>query len=683
MTDFIDLVVLGIPYGCVFALVGIGLVLAYKTSGVFNLAFGAQAFLSAAVYYDVHVRHDWPIVPATVLAVAVVSPLVGLILDRALFRYLRTAPALARLVTSLGLLVALPWIVLNWLGPGKHYGITGIWSSDWTYGLWGKSTTSDVSYYHFNLFGSHVIDGTQAAILVSTALSVVVLTALFRWSAIGLRMRAVVESPRLSELAGVSSDRVSQFGWALSSAFAGLAGVLIAPHYATLDFQGFTTLLIAAIAAAAFGGLRSIPMTLLGGILLGVTQELLRGYLPQTSVLARNLEPSLPFLALFLLLLFLPSLRRGRDLADPMAGVDPPPPALAAAERGYGFTVMTRVLGIVVVGTVVVLALTRFDAYWLDLFTQGMVYSTIFLSITVITGMAGQVSLSQAAFAGIGAFGTAQLATQLGLPVMLAILIGAMIAAAVGGLLAVPCLRLGGIYLALGTLAFALMFENVIVPLKWVGGNVPPLQVDRPSIGPLDLSGDRAFLLFCMVVFAVVAVFVILVRRGTTGSYLAALRGSEVASESIGINPSRAKVTAFVLSAGIAGLGGGLYASYSHQAQSADYSFFYGLFWVVVVVTLGARTVEGAINAGLGLVLFPELLKFLGFAPSWEFVFFGLGAVTYARHPEGILESQKRASMAFFQRRVDRLSRRRRARGSSDALPEDGVPAPEPAGAEP
>jgi len=591
VSDLITYVILGIPFGCVYALMAVGLVLAYKTSGVFNLAFGAQAFLAAAVYYDVHVRHDWPVIPATVLAVGVISPLVGILLDRMLFRYLRTAAPMARLVTSLGLLVALPQLVVIWLGSGRTYGVTGIWTSDWTFGLWGKATTNDDSFYHFDFFGQHVIDGKQAAILVTTAFGVMGLTALFRWSAIGLRMRAVVESPRLSELAGVSSDRVSQFGWALSSMFAGLAGVLIAPSFAQLDPIGFTTLLVAAIAAAAFGGLRSIPLTVLGAVLLGVTQELLRGYLPQTSVIARNLEPALPFLALFLLLVFMPSLRRGRELADPLSGVDPPPPALAAFDRTETFTRMTRALGVVVVGTVVVLALTKFDSYWLGLITQGVVYSTIFLSITVITGMGGQISLSQAAFAGIGAFGTAQLAHELGLPVMLAIVIGAMIAALVGGLLAVPCLRLGGIYLSLGTLAFALMFENVIVPLHWVGGNVPPLPVERPSLGPLDFSGDRAFLLFCMAVFAIVAMLVIFVRRGTTGSFLGALRGSEVASESIGINPSRVKITAFALSAGIAGLGGGLYASYSHQAQAADYTYFYGFFWVVVVVTLGARTV--------------------------------------------------------------------------------------------
>lgn len=671
MSDLIKYVILGVPYGCVFALVATGLVLTYKTSGVFNLAFGAQAFLSAAVYYDVRVRHGWPTVPAFVLAVLVIAPMVGLIFDRLLFRHLRSAPEAARLVTSLGLLVAVPQLVLIWLGGADTVGVVGIWSDD-------------NALYHF---GQYTIDGVQAAILLSTAVVVLALIALFRWSSIGLQMRAVVESPRMTQLAGINADRVSAVSWMVSSVFAGLAGVLLAPLLGgRLDPNEFTFLLVAAIAAAVFGRLSSIPLTVLGGILLGVVQALLKGYLPQASLLANNLRPALPFLVLFLLLIFLPGLRRGRELGDPLAGVDPPPPSLAAAQRSALLTNLTRALGVIVVLTVLVLALTQFDEYWLGLFTRGIIYSTIFLSITVFTGMAGQISLCQAAFAGIGAFSTAQLVSAFNLPVLTTIVIGALIAAAVGAVLAIPVLRLAGIYLSLATLAFGLMFERVVIPLGWVSGGVRIPTVPRPQIGPINFSSpahDRAFFVLCLVVLGIVGVLVILVRRGTTGRYLDALRGSEVASQAIGINPARAKITALALSAGIAGLGGGLLATYSGQARTADFNFFFSLFWVVVVVSLGARTVEGAINAGLGLMLFPEVLKFLGLSPSWEFVFFGLGAITYARHPEGILEAQKRRSLEFVQRLIDRRGSRGSGPADERGATADTEAAPEPAGTKP
>jgi ABC-type branched-subunit amino acid transport system permease subunit len=151
----------------------------------------------------------------------------------------------------------------------------------------------------------------------------------------------------------------------------------------------------------------------------------------------------------------------------------------------------------------------------------------------------------------------------------------------------------------------------------------------------------------------VVSVLVILVRRGTTGRFLAALRGSETAAQAIGINPTRLRIVAMALSAGIAGLGGGLLATYKGIATANDFNYFYGLFFVVIVVTLMPRTVEGAINAALGFTLIPVvLLEPLGLSPGYQFVLFGLGAITYARHPEGVLEFQKRRSMAAIERRL-------------------------------
>jgi branched-chain amino acid transport system permease protein len=349
------------------------------------------------------------------------------------------------------------------------------------------------------------------------------------------------------------------------------------------------------------------------------------------------------------------------------------------------FTRSTHILGVVFIGFMTYVALERADSYWLSLLTLTLVYSVIFLSITVITGMGGQISLCQATFAGIGAFTTAQFVTALGSNVLLGMIVGAVIAAAVGALLAIPVLRLAGIYLSLATLAFALMFENVLVPVGWIGGGVTPVRVPRPLIGPFDLTNAHTFFIFCMIVLAIVSVLVIFVRRGTTGHYLDALRGSETAAQSIGINPSRAKVVAFALSAGIAGLGGGLLAMQKGIAQPADYSYLLGFVYVVIVVSTAARTVEGAINAGIAFVVLPVILSdWLGVSQTWAFILFGFGAIQYARHPEGTLENGKRTSMAFFQRQLDRLTARR-SRSSGDASGGGGTAsstAPVPAGAE-
>jgi ABC-type branched-subunit amino acid transport system permease subunit len=267
------------------------------------------------------------------------------------------------------------------------------------------------------------------------------------------------------------------------------------------------------------------------------------------------------------------------------------------------------------------------------------------------------------------------------MPVLVTMVFGALVAAAVGALLSLPALRLGGIFLALATLAFALFFENVMVKFTWVSGGAVALDVPRPQIGPIGFESDKSFFVLSVAILAIVGVVVLFVRSGTTGRYLDALRGSEVAASAIGISPARARITAFALSAGIAGLGGGLLAIQERTANyQTDYGVFFGLFWVVLVVSIGARTVEGAIQAGIALKIFPELVlnRMLHASPSWQFIFFGLGAIAYAKNPEGTLEAGKRTSLNFVQRLLDR----RAGRMPTSGQPTGSVAAP-PATGEP
>ncbi|HKY16953.1 MAG TPA: branched-chain amino acid ABC transporter permease, partial [Microthrixaceae bacterium] len=234
-------------------------------------------------------------------------------------------------------------------------------------------------------------------------------------------------------------------------------------------------------------------------------------------------------------------------------------------------------------------------------------------------------------------------------------------------------------------LAFALMFERMIRPLDWVSGGNVPVKVPRPSFGSVELTSNRSFLLFAAVLSAIASIVVILVRRGTTGRFLDAVRGSEVAAASIGITPSRQRLVAFVLSAGIAGFGGGLMASFVGEANyEANFVFLFGLVWLTLVVTAGARSVQAAIVSGITFFLVPKLLERLfawpgnvldshpdvdGIArtllefpnPTWSqgvaFILFGFGALTYAKHPEGIIEYQTTASVNRIVARVERRKR--------------------------
>lgn len=653
MSQFLSYAIPAVPVGCVYALVAAGLVLTYKTSGVFNLAFGAQAYVSAVVFYEAVGSGHWPKWLAVLVSVVLVGPLLGLVLDRGLFRFMRTASTAVKLISGLGLLVGIPSIVQFVFGNGRKLG--------------PPTLVSHRAAQHLVWRRYGFTENQLVTVLVTLAV-VAALGALFKWSALGLKMRAVVESPRMVQLAGINADRVATSAWMLSGFLAGLAGVLLAPLFAEVDANDFTTLLVVAIAAAAVGRLSNLPLTLAGGVLLGVGQQTITGYLPLNSILATGLRPSFPFLVLVLLLLFLPGLRQRREAVDPLAACDPPPPALAATMRDERLNRLNLISAPILI-LVFVWVSQLFVSNRLLIFTQGIVYSTIFLSITLITGLAGQLSLCQATFAGVGAFTTAQLATNHGMPVLAAMLIAAVVAAALGALVAIPALRLGGLYLSLATLAFALMADYVLFPLRQVSGGLAGVDVPRPVVGPVDFSSDWPFLLLSLAVLVVCSFVVILVRKGTLGRYLAALRGSELAATTIGINPVRAKITIFALSAGIAGIGGALLGTFDRHVAADDFSYFFSLFFMVLVLTTGSRTVEGAINAGIAFALFPELL---GHLETWthlhnlqilEFAGFGFGAITFAKHPEGIVEANKRKSM---QRLVAWMDRRRARNDAGD-----------------
>ncbi|MGH9295052.1 MAG: ABC transporter permease subunit, partial [Acidimicrobiales bacterium] len=505
--------------------------------------------------------------------------------------------------------------------------------------LWlGPSTV----YFHV---AGDAINGTELSVVVLTIAATLLLSLMFHFTQTGLRMRAVAESPRMVELAGVNADRVGMTTWMLSSFLAGLAGVMLAPVFGDLQPLNFTDLLVAATAAAAAGSLTSLPWTFLGGICLGLAEELLGGYLPSGHVLSSGIRPAFPFVVLLGLLLFLPGLRRrwGRTV-DPLAGCDPPPPPIVSRVREPVLRRASRGMVGAVVAAFLVSCLTWVSGSWVFTFSQGLALAIIFLSLVLLTGMSGQISLCQAAFAGVGAFTAGQLATHFNISILACILIAGVAAAALGSIVALPALRLGGLALALATLAFGLLADNIGFQYSWSGNGESGISVPRPSLGPINFTSDRAYFCLVVVVLALAVLLVAAIGRGTTGRQLAALRGSELAAASIGIDPARTKVIVFSLSAALAGVGGALYGSLETSVSADDFSTLLSLVFVVVVATTGVYTIEGAIEAGLGYVVINSLLS-SNLGSRWSNLlqlFFGIGAVLYVIHPEGGTEYMKR-----------------------------------------
>ena len=666
--DIVTWLIEGVPFGCVYALVAVGLVLTYKTTGVFNLAFSAQALVAGAVYVIFIEEKGWSRFPAFILAVFVVSPLLGLVLDRALFRYIRTASWQAKLVSSLGLFIAIPEMVrIVFLEDRKPEPATLATQLPPMFGI-------DDAVWQT---GDYFVGWDYTLVTIITVAVVLGLGFIFRYTATGLHMRAVVESPRMVELAGVDSERVSAISWMLSSTLAGLAGVLLAPLAGTLDPNIYSILTVSCIAAAVVGRLQSIPWAFAGGVLLGVGERAMPDLLDEVGVdssdpLSQNIRPTLPFIVLFLVLVLSRVIQRRREAADPLAGVDPPPPAMAHTYKNAELARTTKIIfPIFIIGFLAVM-MTLVSDIWVFRITDGFTLAIVFLSITVFTGFGGQISLAQSTFAGVGGFAGANLAIDHGVPIEAGIVIGALLAAAVGAALALPALRLGGIYLTLATLAFALMVENVIFSRADVSNTTFGLEVPRPDYA----QGDKTFFLFVFGIFAVVGFGVILVRKGTIGRFFAAIRGSETAAASIGINAMKQRILLFALSAGIAGVGGGLIAMFAEDVRTGESPTFpaiIGVAWVVLVVTLGSRTVDGAVNAGLSFVIAPWFLSVLGFPDGIFVILFGLGAITYARHPEGIVEFRTRVSIQA-QIRGRALNARAKAARAAGTLPKTFTP---------
>jgi ABC-type branched-subunit amino acid transport system permease subunit len=391
-------------------------------------------------------------------------------------------------------------------------------------------------------------------------------------------------------------------------------------------------------------------------ILMGVVELTLEGYLPTGGILYSSVLPSLPFIVLALALLVVPGMRTLDDARDPMASIDPPTPPTTRSVRAPQMDRIIRTVWYALLGAFCISMLTWMPPLWENVFNSGIAFATIFLSITLITGMGGQLSLCQATLAGVGAFTAAQLANHLGLSLLAGAVVGAALAAAVAVVLALLSLRLRGLGLALMTLAAALFFDNSIFVQNSVSNGQAGLSLQSKwaGLGLFNPNGHSFFILG-MIVVTLCTLAVLQIRQGTVGRYLAAMRGSETAAAGLGINLTWQRVLIFALSGVVAGIGGTLLSIQQTVVNANQFNYELSLAFVVIVVTTGVSTVEGAIQGGIGFVVTQQLLTYLPGrfgGNSLVFVLFAFGALTYASHPEGILEFQKRRWTLRFEQLI-------------------------------
>jgi branched-chain amino acid transport system permease protein len=547
----------------------------------------------AFLYWELAENRGLPQWLALLIVVGGCAPLFGLLIERFVMRRLAGAPVGITLVAGVGVLVGL-------IGAAQ-----AIWPPQ------ARPVRPFLDQYGVHI-GQSFVSGHDLVTLACAVLVAGGLYLLLNRTRTGLAMRACVDAPELAALYGTRPHRLSALSWAIGSALAALGGILLTP-VVQLDYVTMTLLVITAYTAALVGRLRSLPWTFVGALGLGLVQSYAVAYLP-SSPFWIAFRAAIPALLLFVVLLAMPQsplriggVRGSRGVAVPNA-------------------VTTGVGAGLFLGVVVVLALLV-DSVVAGQLALALVFGIVLLSMVLLTGYGGVVSLGQFTFVGVGAVTVARLGSSS--PVTL--LAGALVAAVVGALIALTVLRVSGLYLALATLGFAQLMDKLVLQSPIAFGVRGSLQV------PPTVSSPTAQLLLAAGVFVLVGAGVLAIRRGRLGRRMIAVKDSSAACATLGMNVRWIRVGVFALSAAIAGLAGGLFAQLRETVAASDFQLFNNLPLLLFAVIAGVTSVSGAALGGLLLMLLPVLQSgFPAFAGA-AVVLLGVAAAGLARDPNGLV----------------------------------------------
>lgn len=587
MDDILRFALLGLGLGALYALTAHGIVLVYRGSGVLNFAHGAIGMAGAYVQWELAVNHGvpyWPAVACGVLG----STVLGVLTHLLVIRPLRRASSLARLVGTLAVFIVLTAVAV------KRYG-------DSVQLVPAKLPSGLVE-----IAGATVSEDRIWLLGIAVAVTVA-LHALYKRTLFGLGTTAVAENQGAAASLGWSADLIAAANWGLGSALAGLTGILIVPVIG-LSVTGLTTLLLSALAAALVGRFSSFPVTLAGGLVIGVVQSELTRFGSDVTGLAA----SVPFLVIALMLV-----ARGRAL--PLRGTFLERlPALGTGRVRPVPLALAVVTGLLLIGVS--------SPLWADAITNTLVLSLVILSIIVVTGYAGQVSLAAYALAGTGAFIAGHAAADWGWPFELALLAGVLGTVPIGLLFALPAVRTRGVNLAIITLGLGTTLETMVfqnTDLSTTPGS-DGIAVGKQTLFGIDISGvdhPQRYAAVVLVMFVAATLVVANVRRSRTGRRLIAVRANERAAAALGIDVRAAKLYAFGLSSAIAALAGVLTGFRSTSVVFADFASFDSITALGLAVIGGvgflvgplfaATFAAGTVGARFGDLVLPGLSEWM------------------------------------------------------------------------
>lgn len=597
-------VVIGLFSGSIYALASMGVVLTYKTSGIFNFAFGGVAMFCAYSFWQLrdgwHL-HQWVALPVLFL---VVAPLVGLALER-VYRPLVAVSAEVQIVVGLGLLGFLQALVPLVFGA-RDRALPSIFPTG-TFGV-----------------GSHLHVGwDQLATLVLTAALALGLWGLLHRTRLGTDTRAVIDNRDLAELTGVSADRISRAAWVVSTAFAALTGILLSSTQG-LDVYVLVIVVIYAFAPAVLARLVSLPVAYAGALALGVAQSVLGRWGGSGNV--ADLEAALPYLMLLAVLVVY-----GRRLREVRAAFDRRPDGTTVV-AGTARRSVAGGSALVAVGVALPVLLS--GPHLADV-SLGLVIATVALTLVVLTGWAGQISLAQFSFVGVGAFAVGHLAGANGADFFPAMLGGAAVALVLGVLVGLPSLRLSGLYLALATMALALVLDTLVFSRAAISGGYTGLAIVRPSLWGFSFASTDRLYYLVLGVFTLFAGLAAVLRRGPVGRRLQAMRDSPMAASTLGINLATTKVCTFAACGAAAAVAGALFGAVRQTVSPSDFAFSASLELLLLVVLGGRALVSGALVAGA--IFAVQLLPIPAGIGRALPLAVALAVILLAREPEGIV----------------------------------------------
>lgn len=614
LTEILTFTVLGLVVGSAYAIAASGLVITYATSNVFNMAHGSIGMFMAFVYWELAVNRKLPAVLALFLVVGVIAPLFGALIERTMMRRMTDAPTMVSLTVTVGLMVALIGAAQSlWPAAGRNV-------DEFFAGRGVQMGDVFVSAHKLVIF----------VVALGVAVALYILLARTRT---GVGMRAIVDNRDLLALHGAQPARLSALSWAIGSSLAALAGILLVNEVG-FDYIQLTLLVVNAYAAAMVGKLKNLPRTIIGAMILGLLMQyyILFETKIQSAVdlseaitaLLTGIRAALPTIFLFIVMLLLPieKLRVGQ-----VAG---------AAQVRVPSWRRSAIFGAIFVAAIGVLAMTQSTTTTARI-GQSVAVAMIMLTLVLITGYGGDVSLAQMTFAGLGGLLVIKLPFINGVVSPLSVLVAFVLVGLIGAIVAVPALRLRGLYLGLGTLAFAfamdkLVFENSTWGFQLGGAGT----FKRADLLGIPLDSEQAFTVFMALAFVLMAFLVLAIRRGRFGRLVLASRDSPAACGTLGLNITATRVMLFSLSSGLAGAAGALYGGMFVQAGAPEFAMFQSLPLLLLAVVGGITSITGTLIGGFALGFLPALQQRFPALVGIAYLGIGVAAIGLGRDPNGI-----------------------------------------------